>query len=235
MARPPKLSSVVTEFSRAIHSARNLYAAVEPFLPRTYDGMQGDSLHPEQARRVVGLAFLSMTSAWEEFVESCFIRYMAGAASDSGYGPTLRLGACPSLVHACKIIRGPHFNPKKEFISWTSVPLVVDRAKLYFANGEPFHVLPSREQALGDGFRIRNRVAHRSRKAKGDFKDAALRILRRPTANQGGRLRQAYSVGELLVHETRRFYGRRGRRRTVFEWFARTYRRLAKQIAPSET
>src|SRR5690349_3765507 len=97
--RPSKVGHVRDAFLSNSVSARDLVLAVRDLAAiRRVPGQAG--LHPEQARRVVELAFLGLIASWEEFLEQSFVRYLAGAASDNGYRPKLRLGKSSDITHS---------------------------------------------------------------------------------------------------------------------------------------
>lgn len=197
MANPPGLKTVRKDFIADIVSASNLFEAVVSFTKgKTYDAIQGwEPLHPAQARRVMALAFMIIVSAWEHFVESVFIRYMAGACSPSGYQPVLRVGPCAGLQHAGQLLKANMaFSFESNFLAWSPWQLVTDRAKLFFDHGRPFSSLSARDvTSLDNAFILRHRVAHSSRKARAAF----IRVARRHTGK--AMLRRGYDVGSLLL------------------------------------
>jgi hypothetical protein len=187
------LRSTYKLFGDALESSQNLFVAVEDFCRFTYEGVNENVLHPKQARRVVALSFLAAVGAWEQFVEACFVRYVAGVKSISGKEPHLKFGPAASLNDAYAVISGrPGFDPEKNYLSW-SVDDTLKRSSLFFGAGDPFKraIQPARG-ALEDAVVIRNRIAHASQKSRLAF-CATARKLRR------GRLRQGYSVGDLLL------------------------------------
>jgi len=197
MARVPSLSSVSRALMYSLGSAANLYASVEDFCAWTYDGMTSNALHPAQARRVVALSFLAAVASWEEFIEASFVRYLAGAASASGRRPHLKFGPAASIDDAYAVISGkPGFDPARNYLSWT-VDDTLRRASLFFGGGDPFNrSLSPVKEALDDAAIIRNRVAHASQKSRSAFRGVATKI-------RGSKLRQGYSVGDLLLESAR--------------------------------
>ena len=234
MGRGAKIDPTKRDFRRSLVSAFNLSAAVDPFLRRNLDNMIYEDLHFEQARKILGLAFLGVTAAWEEFLDGCFIRYLVGAKSPNGFSPSLLLGPCHSMQHAYQLLGGADFNPESRYLDWTDPSSIIKKARVFFRNGRPFDCLEGSEQLLKDAVRIRNRVAHQSDKARNDFYDAALRILGRRSRKQGGRLRQGYSVGQLLTETPKRFYGEPSEGFMVLHLFLNAYWNLARQIAPAD-
>jgi hypothetical protein len=82
--RPPKVGHIKDNFLTASRSAEDLVSAVSN-LSSIHPNAPGPKLHPEHCRRVVKLAFLGLVSAWEEFLEQSFVRYLAGATADNDY------------------------------------------------------------------------------------------------------------------------------------------------------
>ena len=196
MARKPALNTAKSSYIKSLDSAENLYAAVSPFLKRTYESISTNPLHAEQARRVVALAFLAAISAWEGFVEFALTRYLAGAESPAGFRARPRGGYAKSVSHAYELISGQlGFDPERRFLSWKPEE-TLGRAKIFFVGGEPFTsaIAPNREH-LDDFFTVRHRVAHSSQKARRAFKKVAMKL----SPVTATKLRQGYSVGEFLV------------------------------------
>ncbi len=231
MGRPPSVGFVKRRFLSRLDSNENLYAAVEPFLPYTPQSMADEPLHPTQARRVVGLCFLSNIAGFEEFVVATFVRYLAGASSQSGYRPGLRLGACKNLAHAAEVIgEQTGYDMTTHYLSWRTWATVVSKAKLYFERGEPYtRIAGPYRQRLDDSFVIRDRVAHSSRKCITSFCEAARRFLAIPA---GDPLPQGFSVGKLLVHGHVRGFRAFDRARTFFDAYNDLLRHVAAVIAP---
>jgi hypothetical protein len=198
-----------------------------------YDNIQGwELLFPAQARRVIALSFMTAVGAWEEFVQACFIRYMAGAQAPSGYAPHSRIGRCETLAHAGQVLtRKSKFDFERSFLSWVAWSEVVDRAKIYFGSGRPFSDvdIPS-QQRLQDAFTIRNRVAHSSDKCRADFVAVAKRHLRL-TPQQ--KLKQGYDVGRLLIAAPVIYFQPDPDITTYFTAYFALFRRLADVLAPT--
>ena len=207
MGRKPQLKSIKKEFVRIVESATNLAFVVYPYTLKEniYEGIQGwEPIHPAQAHKVIALSFMQIVAAWEQFIQDCFLRYMMGASSPSGYKPVLRIGPCQSLLHAGQVITGKaDFKFEKDIVSWSSWKLVTERSKIYFQGGRPFTDLRQPAiQRLSNAFDLRNRVAHNSRKSIERFKIVAREHLCLPP-NSG--LRRGFTVGELLTKSPQLF------------------------------
>lgn len=230
MARKPALASAKATFLKALDSAENLCAAVSPYLQRDHDAISQKPLHPEQARRVVALAFLAAVSAWEEFIEFAFTRYLAGAVSPGGFRPVPRMGVAQSVRHSYEVLSGePGFSPERRYLNW-SPDETIRRARIVFISGEPFtSAFQQYRERLDDCLTIRHRVAHSSRKARQAFKKVAINLSGTPKP----KLRQGYSVGELLISPANRGFGRFGGAHvSVFDAYLSLLRSMAERLVP---
>ena len=196
MGRAPEVSGAKTAFTEVLEQADRLYQAVKPFCAMNRVSITTAPIHPKQANRFLGLAFLSILAGWEEFVEMSFMRYLAGSSTKTGYAPILRVGKCQSLPHAYEVFAGQlNYDPTKRFLNWSAFQNVIDKAGIFFANGEPFSRVSSQEiEKITDANKIRNRVAHASRKCKEEFRQTSLKLLNRSQLHQG------FDAGMLLLH-----------------------------------
>ena len=230
--RPPKVGHVRDAFLAASTSASDLVGAVSD-LAAIHPNTAGPRLHPEQCRRVVELAFLGLMSAWEEFLEQSFVRYLAGAKADDESSPTLRLGKATDISHSYHLISGdPSYDPAKNYSKFGDPKWVIAIAKNYLALGAPYATkLHPNIQVLQAAVKLRNRVAHNSEKSREDFKKAAREHL---GLAEGAALTQGYSVGDLLLAPAERLFGAQARDRswTFFTAYNARMRKLAQEIAP---
>jgi hypothetical protein len=154
------LKSTIKSFEERLSSSEELFDSVYPVACGNEEPQQG-CLSRSQSSRVVSLAFLQMVTAWEDFLECVFLRYMLGAESPGGYKPRL-LQAKPKNLDAafellCEV-------KEKDYISWSNSRKIRERAKLYFEKGEPFQVIQG--EHFKDMITIRNRIAHCSDASK---------------------------------------------------------------------
>jgi hypothetical protein len=228
------LRSVRATYDRRRVSAIDMYQTLRPYAEEgAWDGIWGwEPIHPSQALGVVGLSFLQLVIAWEDLVEACFVRYIAGATSPSGFKPTLRLAPASTLAHAYELASGqPGFRSHTQFLSWTRWRDVVERASVFLHGGKPFSDIsqPQRDK-LADAVKIRNRVAHTSLKARSEFADAAKRHL---GVASDGKLRQGFTVGHLLLDVSGRGFGGAGKGLTYFDHYAELFSDAAEVICPA--
>ena len=110
MGRRSALTTICRTFMTRIQSSADLYGAVEKFALGTWHSIRGwEILYPGHARRIVALAFMNLVAGWEDFVEACFIRYLAGSLV--GWGLPHRFLFTESLC--------VHFRDLFEFIRST--------------------------------------------------------------------------------------------------------------------
>lgn len=230
--RPSKVDHILATFLRESESARDLVIAVTQ-VSAIHPNTQGPRLHPEQARRVVELAFLGLVSSWEEFLEQSFVRYLAGAESENGYKAPLRLGKSSNIAHSYHLVSGdPSFDPSRSYSKFGDPKWVVEISKNYFNLGAPYSpLLHANIDIIQHAVKIRNRVAHNSTKCKEDFKKSA-KIHLGLAPNQT--LRQGYTAGDLLLTKADRLFGQKAKDKnwTYFYAYAVKLRSMARAICP---
>jgi len=232
MAHRAALTTVCRTFMTRIQSSADLYGAVEQFAVGTWDSIMGwEVLYPGQARRIVALAFMNLVVGWEEFVEACFVRYLTGSASPSGWAPKLRLSACKNIRHAYAVIAGTtSFDVTKQYLNWSSWPEIESRAEVFFVGGKPFTKLSeAQRQRLKDSQIIRNRVAHSSTKCREDFKRVAKKFC---GLSGSQKLPKGTDVGQVLLDRSGRGFASASNE-SLFIRYADFFCELAELIAPT--
>ena len=230
--RPPQVDHVRESFLRASSSARDLVRAVGQ-VSAIRQNPNCPTLHPEQARRVVELAFLGLVSAWEEFLEQTFVRYLAGAKAASGFTPALRLGKASTIAHSYHLISGdPDFDPSRNYSKFGEPKWVIAIAKNYFALGAPYATcLQPHLDPLQHAIKLRNRVAHSSTKCREDFKKTArVHLGLQPNVGVG----QGYGVGDLLLEPAQRIFGQEAvaKNWNYFQAYNARLRAISRRIVP---
>ncbi len=227
MPNRPSLISARSTFQNRLQSAGDLYSYAEETAKGTWESITGwEPLHPRQAQKVVALCFMDIVTGWEDFVESCFIRYLAGAASPSGYKPALRCGQADSILHAYQLASGDAgFKVGTNYLQWRTWKDVLAAARVFFDKGEPFSLLSQMQrERLHDATKIRNRVAHASEKCKKDFGVVARQHV--------SKVHQGFSVGQLLIDESSQSFGKGVPSQTYFEHYWSMFDTLAQLICP---
>ena len=151
-------------------SVRSLRDAFDNDLKQARQLLEAVQLPTYRKAVIYELAFLRCFLAWEVFLEGTFYAYMLGKGSPDG----TKFGCYVSPrdeQHARDIIRG-----NRRFATWARSGDVIQRAELYFNNGEPYSsALGSASSDLVDMVIVRNRIAHQSGSAKSNFLDLVRR------------------------------------------------------------
>lgn len=114
----------------------------------------------EQRDFIVEWAFVKMHVAWESFLENCFITYMLGMHTVSGFAP-VRYVFPHSEQHAFDMVLAG-----RDYFPWTAPEATRRQSIICFQDGEPFRpILDSTATELQEINTVRNAVVHRSRKA----------------------------------------------------------------------
>ena len=184
------LKSAIKRFEERLSSSEELFKSVYAVASGDESAKEG-CLSRSQSSRVVSLAFLQMVTAWEDFVECIFLRYMIGAESPSGYKPRLLQTKPKNLDAAFELLCE---GKKLEFLKWSNSNTIKDRAKVYFEKVEPFQVI--RGDHFKDIFTIRNRIAHCSDASREDF-IALARLYR--NGKSATKLKGGFRADHLLV------------------------------------
>lgn len=227
MSINPSLKSTRTMFEKRLMSALSLYSYAETTANGTWESIVGwEPLHPRQAQKIVALCFMDIVTGWEDFVESCFIRYLTGASSPSGYKPSLRSGNARSILHAYQLASGkPSFKIGTHYLQWQSWSDVIEAANVFLEKGQPFSLLSQLQRdRLRDATKIRNRVAHASAKCLKDFGVVSRHHVQK--------VHQGYSVGQLLINKSNKCFGSAAPNQTYFMHYWHLFDNLTKIICP---
>lgn len=123
------------------------------------------NLSTAQRDFIVGWAFVSIHATWESFLESCFIAYMLGEHSTSGFAP-VRYVFPNDEQHALSMI-----SAGREYFPWTAPDALRRQSLICFQGGHPFsQILERTTTELQEINTVRNSVVHRSRGATEKFK-----------------------------------------------------------------
>lgn len=156
------LKSFRDDLIRDIDDSLNLIRTVNAIMSTT--GLPVN-LSVSQRDAIVEWAFVNVLTAWESFLENCFLEYMLGGQTASGYGP-VRYVFPSDRQHALGLML-----VGREFFQWTNPKSVKRQADLCFENGEPFRVvLDSATVDLMQMNTVRNAIVHRSTVALDKFK-----------------------------------------------------------------
>lgn len=121
---------------------------------------------------VIGLAFLRIFLAWEQFLEESFILYLLGKSSPTRFKPFCYVKPS-NREHAINFTRGGN-----KYADWTSVTTVVEKANLFFRDGAPYNNALRPKSNLFDEMKIlRNAIAHNSDESNTKFMSLVRRRL----------------------------------------------------------
>lgn len=147
---------------RDVEESLNLIRTVNAIVSQP--GSQAN-LSTKQRDLIVEWAFVRIHAAWEAFLESCFIAYMLGVQTTSGFAP-VRYVFPNNEQHASDIVLGG-----REYFPWTTPSAVSKQSKFYFKDGQPFaQIIEGAATDLQEMNTLRNAVVHRSRVAEEKFK-----------------------------------------------------------------
>jgi len=156
------LESYRDNLKRTIDESRDLVRTVnaivsQPDLPVKLSTAQRDF--------IVEWAFVRIHAAWESFLENCFIAYMLGLQTISGFAP-VRYVFPKDEQHALGMILAG-----REYFPWTAPDALRRQSLLCFQDGHPFRqILDEATTELQEMNTVRNSVVHRSRAAVEKFK-----------------------------------------------------------------
>jgi hypothetical protein len=123
------------------------------------------NLSTTQRDSIVEWAFVRVHAVWEGFLESCFIAYMLGAKTESGFAP-VRYVFPKDEEHALSMVLA-----NREYFPWTAPEALRRQSVLCFQDGSPFwDILGEATTELQEVNTLRNYVLHRSRVSEEKFK-----------------------------------------------------------------
>lgn len=108
---------------------------------------------------------LNICSSWEKFLEDVFIAYMQGNQSENGSSVTAYV-APVNDEHAYNLIKNVTTYP-----DWTDLNKIKINAENFFENGGPFKLLDTLRGDINAIKKIRNAIAHTSKRAREDFEN----------------------------------------------------------------
>lgn len=121
---------------------------------------------------IFGMSLLHCHLAWEEFLESIFVRYLCGARTTGGFGPTLVQPPFASQRAAMTALLRSHGS---NYVKWdhANTPRY---ARTYFKFGEPFTLaIGAVSVPLREIEKVRNRFVHRSDFSHAEFRNIVIR------------------------------------------------------------
>lgn len=155
------LDNHLTNFRAMCDRALQLYFdTVSLFNENQINGFTADMKY-----MIIENIILNVCSSWEKFLEDIFIAYMQGNQSENGIA--IRVYVSPtSDEHAYNLIKNVTTYP-----DWTDIAKIMVNAENFFENGGPFKLLHTLKGDLNAIKKIRNAIAHTSKKAREDFEN----------------------------------------------------------------
>lgn len=182
----------------SLETALRIYMPAREMCKYDYDSFETTSYHPNVAAKIIGLAFLSMIAAWEDFISQAYLGYLCGYPSPNGSSPVLRIGKCQNKSHALLVAAGdPNYREAERKVRWGNIRWVKALSIIHFTSSNPFsRITESEIYWIELGVTMRNRVAHNSEKSKSNFKDAMNKLFSEP---KNSPLPSGYSPGQFLI------------------------------------
>src|SRR6266404_6291635 len=159
------LSSALVSFNSSLEETSNLVAGATQWVtvrpPRGV--LRFSQKHKEY---ITELGFLRAFLAWEQFIEETFTLYLLGKEPPRGRSP-YRYVAPPTRAIAEQLI----VPERRQYVRWTIVNEVAERADRFFRDGKPFGPALRPQTNLFDEMRIiRNAIAHAQAASQDRFK-----------------------------------------------------------------
>ena len=193
MSRTVSISSVKKDFIKRVESS----VALVKISKQNQSSRNGDGLKQKHVEQIMGLAFMSIIAAWEDFLEGCMVRYLKGRIVNPPNVVKSKLGELSGLDMAYKIIGGFSFERKKEYLKFSDLKSVKQMAEVYFII-HPFSPTDHEINLVKYMSIIRNRIAHNSEKARLEFNSVSKKFL---NLEKSANLPQGWSVGVLLSRQ----------------------------------
>ncbi|WP_439328470.1 hypothetical protein [Lonepinella sp. BR2357] len=192
MTKQISITKIKDNFIDDINKSRALVKEMQR-LQQNKSFVKGGHKYVEQ---VVGLAFSSVVSSWENFLGNALLRYMTGRIIPKVPVKT-EISGIKNLDVAFRILLGSKkFKSLKEsYLDYNSLSKLKEDADIFLKN-HPFIFNTEDKELIENMNKIRNRVAHSSDKCKEDFKAVAKKYFKTTT------LRQGISVGSFLLKKT---------------------------------
>ncbi len=226
------------DFISSLTTASRIYYPAREMSIYDYNSFENTSYQPNVAAKVVGLAFLSAVSAWEDFISNIYLGYLSGYPTESGYLPKLRYGKAQNKTHALLLAAGERNKRDAERrMRWGNFHWVQATSEIHFGKGNVFQLIsPLDVEYLDLAIVLRNRVAHNSDAAKLQFKSAVNRLLNFP---KNAPLPTGFSPGKLMVSSIesnsrlKHLQSDEHHWGDIFEGYISLWERIADQLCPS--
>jgi len=140
----------------------------------------------------IGL-YLTLWTTWENFCRELFVIELAESPESIICSRVKKFRNIRSAEQIAQKM-AEHIDHPSSFFDWHDFAKIIERSKLYIGDTNVFTQSGIDKSKLKTLFKIRNRIAHNSDKAKDDF----IKIITGPPFELGAQKRQGMSPGSLL-------------------------------------
>lgn len=130
-----------------------------------YNQNQVNGFTADMKYMIIENLILNVWCSWEKFLEDIFVAYMRGNQSDNGSAITVYASPIND-EHAYNLIKNITTYP-----DWTDISKIMINADNFFENGGPFKLLHTLKGNINAVKKIRNAIAHTSKRAREDFEN----------------------------------------------------------------
>ncbi len=143
-------------------------------------------LHQSRIDAAYEASYLRMFVAWEDFLESTFVRFLCGYCTTTNFSAHTLVQAPSNLSSATTVMLGG-----QQYFLWHSPQRVVNKSKSFFTLGRHETVISSATARLESLGAVRHRIAHGQDDAVTKFDAATMSLCgkRYPGANPAAFLR----------------------------------------------
>ena len=136
------------------------YNAASLYNEHKIDGFSADMKY-----MIIENVIMNTCSVWEKFLEDIFVAYMQGNKSDNGCAVVTYVSPIND-EHAYNLIKSVTLYP-----DWADIEKVLTNAENFFENGGSFRILKTLKADLSAIKKVRNAIAHTSKKSRKEFED----------------------------------------------------------------
>ncbi|MBQ6431682.1 MAG: hypothetical protein IJJ99_07400 [Oscillospiraceae bacterium] len=136
------------------------YGAVSLYNENNVAGFSAD-----MKNMIIENLILNVCSSWEKFLEDIFIAYLLGSKSENG-SAVVSYVSPKSNEHAYNLIKSVNTYP-----DWADINKILINAENFFEGGGSFKILKTLSADINAIKKIRNAIAHTSKKAREDFEN----------------------------------------------------------------
>lgn len=169
---PRLLPPLAADFDKEVARAINLVERVEKARIALQSDIKNKKLlHYSNIETLHEFAYLRVFLAWEAFLEQTFFRYLCGYRNTVGQETIRNPSYCATLTDAENAVLG-----ERDYVLWHNPQKVVSRAQTFFVRGRHEQVIRSNQARLELFAKVRHRIAHSQRHAKGQFDLASMAL-----------------------------------------------------------